>query len=760
MEVVIIVKMIKKIFNLVINNKLLFAILIVAILLRLLAVNPGFHPYHNDESTDYSGAISMILNKTLDPGRYGYPGFLPTLDAFLMIVFFVPLYLLNFYFFRVGATPINYKSVYDLWEFVINTNQQTHVLFWARYVTVTFGVGVVFLVYKLSLKLFKNRNIALVASLLTAVNYRQVLNSHLALPDIYNAFFVLLSLYLIIKILDKQTLINYVFAEIGIALYFCVKFHVYTILPFVFIHLYVVYKELRHKKFEWSSWLKKIFSGKFLIGIMIIPIVVFIFNPFHIIHFQKFLSTASDIATKYNFGTKHISYYILFYLYEIGIGKLISITIILGVIISLRKYLFNTLYLFSLLAPFFFIFAYYSNGGYYPRNFITITPILLMFAAIFIYEVTIFIFKKLKLNPKYLTSVLVVVGLVLSIGQIENSIISTSSYTKPWGYIEASKWAASNLPDGMVLVSHQWDKYPSNKVSRVIPLDPSGNIAEMRESGAQYAYINLDWMVIYNVWWINNINRNFNLFSDMQKVIAILGNSYSGIAIKELASWSIASFVKPWQAPDMNTIIVKIPEELVVKEKTLLTSYGFDSEDDFGKWNLIDGDKGNAKLIDFSRDEGKKMKGSLLIKGGARKVGVVVGLSPLQKINDKRAYIVEGWIKLGGKLEKEKRDGVLRVDFYNKKPESMDIYTRSDYQTISSRIYGDGNWVLKKITVIPPEGSNYMSVGFQSGGEIDFWLDDIKIYESKNEYKDPRKQFPYIDYRIPDRILIPSTAEF
>ena len=64
-------------------------VLIVAVLLRLLAVNPGFHPYHNDESTDYSGAISMILNKTLDPGRYGYPGFLPTLDAFLMIVFFV-----------------------------------------------------------------------------------------------------------------------------------------------------------------------------------------------------------------------------------------------------------------------------------------------------------------------------------------------------------------------------------------------------------------------------------------------------------------------------------------------------------------------------------------------------------------------------------------------------------------------------------------------------------------------------------------------
>ncbi|MFH1826932.1 MAG: glycosyltransferase family 39 protein [bacterium] len=749
----------KKIFDWIKGNKLLLVILTAATLLRLLAVNPGFHPYHNDESTDYSGAISMIMSKTLDPGRYGYPGFLPTLDAFLFMIFFVPLYLINFYFFRVGTSPINYKSIYSLWEFVINTNQQTHVLFWARYITVAFGVGVIFLVYKLSLKLFKNKNIAIVASLLTAVNYRQVLNSHLALPDIYNAFFILLSLYLIIKILDKQSIKNYIFAGIGIALYFCIKFHVYAILPFVFIHLYVVYKELRYKKFKWSFW-KKIISGKLLIGITIIPIIVLIFNPFHFIHLGKFLSTASDIAIKYNFGTKQVSYYILFYLYEIGIGKLISLMVILGIIISLRKYLFSTLFLFSLLLPFFYIFAYFSNGGYYPRNFITVTPILLMFAAVFIYEVTNFIFGKMKFSSKYLVLVLVFVGLVLSFGQIKNSIISTYFYTKPWGFEEASRWATLNIPNDVVLVSHQWDKFPADKVSKVVPLDPSGNITEMRESGAQYAYINLDWMVIYNVWWINNINRNPSLFSNMRKVDAILGNSYSGIAIKELASWSIASFVKSWQAPDMNTLIIKIPEDPKIKDKTLLASYNFNSEDEFEEWNLIDGDKGKAKLISFSQDEGKNQEGSLLIKSGSRKVGVIAGLSPLIRIDDEHAYVVEGWVKPNGMLKKEKRDGVIRVDFFNEKPNVVDIYSRSDYQAISSRVYGDGNWVLKKITVVPPEGSIYMSVGLQTSGELDFWLDDITIYESKDEFKDPRKQLPYINYHIPDRILIPSTAEF
>lgn len=200
------VEMINQILFWIKNNKILFIIFVIAILLRVPAIKPGFHPYHNDEGADFSRAIYMIMNTTIDPGKYFYPGMLPTLNMVLFVIIFVPLYLCCYFLFRQSIQPINYKGIVDLWQFVVNTNEQTQVMFWARYITVIFGLGAVFLVYKLALKLFKNRNIGIVASLLTAVNYRQVLNSHLSLPDICNSFFVLLSLFLFIKYQKNKVL--------------------------------------------------------------------------------------------------------------------------------------------------------------------------------------------------------------------------------------------------------------------------------------------------------------------------------------------------------------------------------------------------------------------------------------------------------------------------------------------------------------------------------------------------------------------------
>lgn len=492
----------------------------------------------------------------------------------------------------------------------------------------------------------------------------------------------------------------------------------------------------------------------------VLLIVVFILNPFHFFHIGQVIEDASNISLKYDYGIKRINYYIFLYLYQIGIGKMVFVASILGVLVSFKKHLFSSIFLFTLLVPFFYVFAYYSNGGYFPRNFLTIIPILLIFSAIFIYEITVFVFNIFKLRTKYLLPTLILVGLLMSFHQLKNSIISTSAYTKPWGFKIAQKWFNLNLPNDSVLIIHQWDKYPVDKVSRVIPPDPSSNISEMREIGAQYAYLNLDWLVIRNVWWINSINVNLKTFSNMAKVYQVVGNSYSAIAIKELASWSVASFVKPWQAPDMNTLIVKIPEEPIIEEKKLIESYNFNNLEDFSKWNLIDGNNESAELIKFSEDEGKNQKGSLMIKNGIRNVDVIVAFSPIIKIDDKHAYVIEGWIKPERKQDEKEKDGVLRVDFFKEKPENIDIYTKSDYQVISSRVFGVSEWILKKVLVVPPEGNEYMSVGFQTSGELNFWLDDIKVYESNNKFNDPRKQFPYIDYRIPDEILIPSTAEF
>jgi hypothetical protein len=749
----------KKLFFWVKGNKILVVILILATLIRLLAVKPGFHVFHNDEGNDYSGSIAMLVNKSLDPGRYGYPALIPAMDALLFVVLFVPLYILNYLIFKEGSLPVGSKNLYDFFKLIVSRNDQTNVIFWARFITVTFGVGVVFLSYKLSLKLFKNRYIALISSFLVAFNYRLVLNSHFAFPDMYNAFFVLLCLYLILRLLEKQNIKNYIYSGLGVALYFCIKFHIYGIFPFIFTHLYITYS-----KYGKSCW-KYLISKKFLIGLIVIPIIILLINPYCLIQQEKFLDAIQIISLKYGYGIKRLNIYILSYLYQVGIGKLLSISVLLGLIISLKKYLFGTLFLLSLLLPFFYVFSYLSNGGYFPRNFITVIPILLFFAAIFIYELSNFILKMMKISSKFRTPIVIIIVLLFSFGPIKNSVISTFFYTKPWNYLRARNWVAVNVPQGSIVLTNQsdmtalrWKDIPNKNFDFVLSSSLK-NISEMQEAGIEYTFINLDLISGEGAGWMNSMNKDPKIFLNKNKVNAILTNSILGVSIKELSSWSVASFVKPWQAPEMNIMLIKIPKEPQATKAEMIFSANFNSVEELNRWSLIDGDITSHGLIKYSPNIGRD-SGSLQISGGRRRVGVIKAMSPLIQIKENHAYIIEGWVKLEKALEKEQRDGVLRADFFNSQPKKIDLFTRSDYQAISSRVYGNENWILKKMVVVPPVGSLYLSVGFQANEGMGYWLDDVKVFESKEEYKDPRTQSPYINYSIPDDVLFPYTAEF
>ena len=56
-----------------INSIIFVIILIIAVLLRFIGINPGYPPYHSDDGITYSSATSMIVNGNLDPLRYDYP---------------------------------------------------------------------------------------------------------------------------------------------------------------------------------------------------------------------------------------------------------------------------------------------------------------------------------------------------------------------------------------------------------------------------------------------------------------------------------------------------------------------------------------------------------------------------------------------------------------------------------------------------------------------------------------------------------------
>lgn len=746
------------------TNRILTVVLIIAAILRFIGIYPGYHPYHSDEGMSYSSAIEMIRNLNIDPGRYDYPALIPLINAIIYTLILIPLFLIKNLLLSPDDWPTKGQNLIELWQQVVIQNQQTVVMFWGRFVTAVFGVGVIFLVYQVAKSFFQDKRIGLVVAFLLAVNFRQVLNSHLGLPDIYNAFFLLLSLWAFALLLKKPNFRNYLFSGITIALYFSIKYQVFTLPAFILIHSWIVWKKTKDKKI--LKLILNFFDRNLLLSLAVIPVIILLLNPYHLIHWDKFKAINSYNVFKYGVGAKVLNFYSISYLYHIGIGKLASLSILMGIIFGLRKYPFKSIILLSSVLIFLFLLAYYTRGGYYTRNFVTLTPLLLVFAAVFLVAFWDYLGKRIKLNKTFINFCLAATVIFISLDQTKNSLAASYYFSKPWGFELAHNWAEINIPQKSNVVSHPWDKYPRDKELNIISLETSSvfSLAEMREEGADFGFINMDWLTLGSYWWMNRSTKESLEF--WEKPDGITANTYSAVVAQELANFAVAKFVKPWQAPDMNFLIVKIPPVIKIKEKVLISEFSFDKKEDLSPWYLIDGDWGEAKKILFDASVGRNSSGSLKFESAARRLPVVRVVSPAFPVGDNKenlnsrfaqnkAVVVEGWIKSGSILDKKARDGVLRIDFYKDNPGEINLTTKSLQSNVSSRFFGAAGWGKKEISVVPPRDARFMTVGVQINNYVDFWFDDIVVYQSKEFFEGPRENAPYIDYQIPNDILFP-----
>lgn len=741
-------KLTKKIVDFIKSNKVLTLILLTAALLRLIGISPGYHPYHSDEGMSYSSAMDMIRNLNLDPTRYDYPSLIPLIHATLYVLFFIPAFLVKSIIFSQEDLPTKAHNLVELWQQAVIQNQQTHVLYWGRHITALFGVGVVFMVYKVAKEYFSDFQIAVSAAFLTAVNFRQVLNSHLGLPDIYNSFFLLLSFLFIGKLYKNPSTLNYLISGLGLGLYFSVKFQPYVLPAFLLVHVLISWKNSKNSFYQFA---KKIFSKNLILAGVVAVVTVLLINPFHLIHFEQFKAINSYNVFKYGVGTNQLDFYPLWYLYNIGIGQLVSIGIALGVIISLRKYRLTTILLLSFILIFFYLLVYNTRGGYYTRNFVTVTPLLLIFTGVFVVELCNLVFKN-----KTWSNIAIAIALVLvSFSSIQNSVVSANYFSQKWGYKEAHDWTEINIPEKSVIVSHPWDNYPRDKDLKVIPFEQNEifSLAEMKQDRADYGFLNMDWLSLGTYWWMHMDWKNFSKFKK-DKPTPILSTTYSYIASQELASFSIAKFVKPWQAPDMNFIIVKIPE-IQKFETQEITSFEFKEKTEYDLWHTIVVDESDNRF-EFESSQGKTSPGSLKIKTGIHKYPLVLKMSPSLPVTEGKGVLVSGWIKNGVALTKKERDGFLRVDFFKDNP-TYDLTQKSIQTSLSPRIYGNSGWQKVEVNTFVPKEAKNMTVGVQVNNYNEFWVDDIKVSESVDKIADPRNEAPYIKYTIPDDILLPNS---
>lgn len=721
------------------DNYILILILILALAVRVVGLVPGYSQHHPDEGIFSSSAIEMLIHGDFNPRRFDYPAGVSLIYYFIYSQFIVPVVL----FKVILASP---KLLFDViggggrffsdYVVLIFGNREINALFWSRHTTAVLGTLSVFVTYLVGAKLF-NKKTGLFAAFFLAFNYRHVYSSHFALSDVPNSLFAILSFFVFLSLFKKNSLRNYILSGVLLGISFAVKYQIFPVFTFLFIHFFWVFKQRK---------LLSIFDKKFFLTFFIMFFLFSLLNIHIFFNIDKAIYWIDLVSRRYGAGFNKFNFYPLYYLFYWGIGPLPSIAIILGMLFSLIFYPLKSILLLSYILPFFFVFLYYMSGGTYVRNFTTVMPFLMIFAGLF-FSMLLGFFKK-AFNKKSLmpTVIILFLAFVVNLEPIRNSSLLSVSYLRPWNRQILKTWAEEKLPKTAKIANDNLGlEYDDKGFIQQWNVNEENSIAELQEEGYDFAVYNTDWRQSLLHWWFGTNPSELVKYKKLP--YEILDNSYNGIALEEFMQNLVFEIYKPWQAPDINYFVVKIPNNQIDLGKEIYY-FGFDNGDEGWRTTDIYGNK-SIKGLYWDGDLGNTQKGSLVHKGELKISGTRY-TSKLIPVRRGKVYTAVGFLKTEDNLLKARqRDGFLRLDFY----EDKNLIARS----VSGRVYGTTNWIQKQTSAIAPYNANFLTVSFQKdfyGGRV--WADDIKIYESDKMPKN-YPEVPYIQSTIPKEVLYPNS---
>lgn len=720
---------------------ILGVILLIALFLRILAAKPGFPPIHPDEPVVYSIAKRMIVSRSLNPERYDYPTLSMLINALFYQSFFLPLAITKTALLHPGAFLQNLGSFESFVKDYVLRGQVDPVLFWGRYVSVFFGTATVLMLYLLAKEAF-NESVGLVAAFLLAVNYRHLIASVLALPGVFNTFMQTSAFYLFLLLLRQPSRKKYLFSGLLIGLVLATKYQMMIFFPFFLVHFFVSLKEERTKEF-----FKKLFGKDFFLALIVIPIIFFLTNPYILIDFQNALEWILWTGKRYEAGVIRWRITPLWYLYETILTRPVTWAAILGVFLGFvqKKYWPKTISLFSFILLFFFVLLVYTHGGIYGRSFTPLVPFILIFTALSVVELSR---KKILLAG--------LITLLISFVSIKNSLITSSFLAKDWNLNCAKRWMLENLSRESkvgIVSPTPMDAFVRKKAEWVF-FEPKEDftLSEVQKSGIDYLVINLNALDSNFVNWINADNLFWEMPSD------VFDNSLTGLVFKQLSHYSVKQCFKPWQVPEHNFLIVKVPVKKEPADLDLVKFYSFDEK----KGELPTG--WQVRTVRPTVVEGFSWEsGKVCQKGGCLKAaaGSSPPFQPVRFVSEAipikpgKKYLVEAWIKAEKNLESQERDGFLRIDFYP--DEKLINGERGIIAAVSARVWGDKSWQEKSVEEVAPGGAKFMRISLQhQASNCGFFFDEIKLYETTaTEEEKKAANRPEIDsaHAYPETIL-------
>lgn len=747
------------------HNSILISLFLLGLFLRMLGTHPGYILFHPDEQSIAGAAERMVISRDFIPVDHSYGALLPLLYALGDVAIFIPVTCVPW----AAHTLISHERFHCIAKLQGYNPIDTSInyfLYWSRYETAFISACTIIAVYALGKKLF-SKEIGLLAAFFTAVNYRHVVSSTLALADAPAALFAVFSIVSSIDMIRTPSVKNYAKAGFFLALAFSVKYFIYVLPTFLLCHVMALYQT----RMDTIPRIKKLFLSPGLLVAAIVCVGTFIaINPYAVLDYNGLVfqmnynavryGMASPLARSYDFfwlGNSWRALLPLQYLYRYGIGEIMSVFVVIGFLYGIMKYTKQTAILAFTILPFLYIFMVVSSTENV-RNYASIMPVMMIFPAVCISDSFRGIFRR-----RTRVILLICIGIMVGAQSATNSFLSSYYFSRQQSLVQSLKWTKEHL--GQVNPARIEKTYdiPLTRIDMYGTFDIHTwasnqylSVDEMKKAGVEWAIIGSTYSTLRNDQLVSN-NKHILRMAMMDKTFIwnILRQTHSSLMLSQLGEYRVEEFVKPaWESlVEPSVMIIKVPEVARLTGPTKRILIDFDTPSDYDSF-LVQSPI-PCGIYDTSVNEQEGIDDSRALRISDRRIPEQFPCaietrftSLLFPVDPQTLVTVTAVARIAGDMHAPQGDGFMRMDLYTHDKQPIKTY-------VSIQLQDTREWQVMSLWGRVPDDARYASIGFQLDGyypDTSYVIDDIQI-DSHTASPVDVSVYPFYGKKLPDNFV-------
>jgi len=438
------------------------------------------------------GAFFRFYNLNWDQGSHLHP------DERAIIMFALPLHFpssvseflspqspLNPHFFAYGNFPLyllkGAAATLSIFDKSFDSYDRINLL--GRAISAVVDFGTIILLYFIGKKLF-NKIVGTLAAFFYSTSVFPIQASHFYAVDTLLTFFILLTLYQLLRFYEKPSLKNSILVGVCFGASLATKISAIPLLSAITaaiaIDFLLLIAKQPHKPRIWFPHVPRFLKRFIIDGVVILASTAIIFSilqPYAIIDFNTFLRQNMEQSqmTRDAFTFPYTLQYVgkIPYLYELkniflwGLGPILATFSFLGIFYvtflifkknKQKKWAQELIFVIFFLS-YFAVVGKFAVG--WMRYMLPLYPLLCLFGATFVLKVLIspvnrITSKKFSIfNFQFSIGLLVVLVFIGSILYWPLSFMHI--YTQPNTRVLASEWINQNIPLGTTIATEHWD---------------------------------------------------------------------------------------------------------------------------------------------------------------------------------------------------------------------------------------------------------------------------------------------------------------